>query len=367
MKRWLNLSLEELRSLMEEIGQPPHRANQIWTWVWTKFITDIQRMTDLPKKWRDELQNDLVLLPLRIIDSLEEEESVKLLFETLDGHHIEAVILKQDEATEESDDPKKRLTLCVSSQAGCPLGCVFCATGKLGFARNLEVDEILAQVILAEEFILQHPGLFGLSLTTPRKISNIVFMGMGEPFLNWENVQKAIRTLTHPKGYNLGYRHITISTAGIIEGIREFTQWNQPVRLAVSLHSPFRIGRERLMPIAKTNPLDDLMEALREYQDATGRRITFEYILIAGVNDRREDAEGLRKLLLPFKYLLNIIPYNPVEGIDLETPSQGRVKTFLLFLKEAGIHATLRKSRGRKIAAGCGQLGLLWKNREIRL
>ncbi len=367
MKRWLSLSLEELRQHMNELGQPPHRANQIWTWVWTKFVTDIQKMTDLPQKWRDELSEDLVLLPLTLIDSIEENESVKLLFETLDSHHIETVILKQDEATEETEDPRKRLTLCVSSQAGCPLGCVFCATGKLGFARNLEVDEILAQVILAERFIQEHPGLFGLTIPTPRKISNIVFMGMGEPFLNWNAVKQSIITLTYPKGYNLGYRHITVSTAGILEGIRRFTEWNQPVRLAVSLHSPFRMGRERLMPISRSNSLDDLMEVLREYQDTTGRRITFEYILIAQVNDRLEDVEGLRKLLLPFKYVLNIIPYNPVPGVELESPSKGRVQTFFRFLQDAGIHATLRKSRGKTIAAGCGQLGLMWQDREVRL
>ncbi|MCX7882904.1 MAG: 23S rRNA (adenine(2503)-C(2))-methyltransferase RlmN [Brevinematales bacterium] len=367
MKRWLNLSLEDLRTLMETIGQPAHRANQIWTWVWTKFVTDIQKMTDLPQKWRDELSQDLVLLPLRLVDTLEEDESIKLLFQTMDGHHIETVILKQDEATEETEDPKKRLTLCLSSQVGCPLGCVFCATGKIGFARNLEVDEILGQVILAEQVLQNHPHLFGLSLPSQRKISNLVFMGMGEPFLNWENVQKAIRILTSPKGYGIGYRHITISTAGILEGIHKLTEWNQPIRLAVSLHSPFRMGRERLMPISKTNPLDDLMMALREYQDHTGRRITFEYTVIAGINDRREDAEGLRKLLFPFKYLFNIIPYNPVEGIEWETPSPGRIKTFLRFLDEVGISATLRKSRGRKIAAGCGQLGLIWKNREVKL
>jgi len=367
MKRWLNLSLEELRNTMPEMNQPPHRANQIWTWVWTKFVTDIQAMTDLPLAWREELSGEVDLLPLELVDSLEENESVKLLFETRDGHHIETVILKQDEATEPTEDPKKRLTLCLSSQAGCPLGCTFCATGKIGFARNLETDEILAQVILAERFIKQHEGIFGLTLTTPRKISNIVFMGMGEPFLNWENVKKAITTLTFARGYNLGYRHITISTAGIIEGIRALTEWNQPVRLAVSLHSPFRMGRERLMPISRTNSLDDLMTALKDYQDHTGRRITFEYVLLAEVNDRREDAEGLRKLLTPFKYHLNLIPYNPVEGIDFQPPSQARIHTFVRFLTEKGVQATLRKSRGRKIAAGCGQLGLLWKDREVHL
>lgn len=367
MNRWLNFSLDELRTFMMEMGHPPYRANQIWSWIWTKYTTDIQKMTDLPQKWRNELENNLILLPLHIVESVEEEESIKLLFKTLDDHHIEAVILKQDEATEDNDDPKKRFTLCLSSQIGCALGCIFCATGKIGFARNLETDEILAQVILAEQFLQHRSHLFGFSVTTPRKISNLVFMGMGEPFLNWTNVKKAIQILTHPKGYNIGYRHITLSTVGIIDGIKQLTEWNQPVRLAVSLHSPFRMGRERLMPISKHHSLENLMTTLQEYQDHTGRRITFEYVLISGINDRQEDAEGLRKLLLPFKYLLNLIPYNPVEGIDLETPSQGRVKTFLKFLEKAGIHATLRKSRGRRIAAGCGQLGLFWKNREVKL
>jgi 23S rRNA (adenine2503-C2)-methyltransferase len=363
----MNLSLDELRSLVGELQQPPHRANQIWTWVWTKFVTDVEKMTDLPLAWRDELKKDLVLLPLQLVDTVEEEESVKLLFETLEGHHIESVILKQDEATDESDDPRKRLTLCVSSQVGCPLGCVFCATGRLGFARNLEVDEILGQVIFAERFIQEREDLFGLRLTTPRKISNIVFMGMGEPFLNWENVKKSITILCHPKGYNLGYRHVTLSTAGIVKGIEALTEWGQPVRLAVSLHSPFRGGREKLMPIARTETLDRLLQSLEAYQNATGRRITFEYILISGVNDRREDVEGLRQILAPFKYMLNIIPYNPIPGSELVSPSRGRIQTFLQWLRDARIEFTMRKSRGKGIAAGCGQLGLIWQNREVRL
>lgn len=367
MTRWMSLELDELRRLMEEVSQPPHRANQIWTWVWTKFVTDIQKMTDLPLAWRSQLEKEVVLLPLQLVDSVHEEESMKLLFETLDGHHIETVILKQDEATEEGEDPSRRLTLCVSSQVGCPLKCSFCATGKLGFVRNLAVDEILGQVILAERVIQQHPGLFGLTLPSSRKISNLVFMGMGEPFLNWEKVKKSITILTHPKGYNIGYRHITLSTVGIVDGIRSFTEWGQPVRLAFSLHSPFRGVRQRLMPVNESNPLEEVVKVLQDYQHTTGRRITFEYVLIAGVNDRPEDAEGLKNLLSSFKYMLNLIPYNPVEGVDLASPSHGRVKTFLRFLREGGVAATLRKSRGKTIAAGCGQLGLVWKNRKVEL
>lgn len=376
MNQILNQSFAELKNEFVHAGVAASRAYQVYGWLYRRFITDFGQMSDLPKDLRARLALNWNTLMLKTVDTIASPggETVKFLLETADSHHIESVLIFApsdydtggDDDNEESSGP--RITLCVSSQAGCALGCSFCATGRLGFSRHLESGEIISQVLAAEQYLIENfPLPPDNGQKTGRRIGNIVFMGMGEPLLNLDNCLKAIRVLNFSGGYNLGARHFTLSTAGITPGIEALTAEKMQLRLALSLHAASENKRSTIMPIAKTHRLDALIEALRRYLKATDRRVTLEYILLGGINTTEADALDLKRLLTDLKYNLNLISYNPVEGVPYSAPSEAETKEFMGHLKRHGIPMVFRKSKGGEIKAGCGQLGLYWKNKKVSL
>lgn len=369
MENILDLTFDELKKAFSGDKMPQARAGQIYDWVYKKFVFDFKQMSNLSKEMRERLTGEFRVLELEKIESAGsiEQETVKFLFRCEDGELVETVLIIADESDpddeEAADSPVRqaRLTLCVSSQSGCSLGCRFCATGKLGFKRDLSAGEILSQVLWVERYLIDRQGE---NKKNSRWLSNIVFMGMGEPMLNYEHVMKAIRILNDPKGYGLGIRHFTISTSGIVPGIKKLEDEKAQVRLAVSLHTADQTARETLMPVAKKYRLDELVSSLRSYQEKTGRRITLEYILFEGVNDTEKDVRMIREIMAGLDVNLNVIAYNEVEGLPYRSPSEDTVRRFTGYLRQYLIPYVFRKSKGRSIKAACGQLGLYWKGLE---
>jgi 23S rRNA (adenine2503-C2)-methyltransferase len=355
----LEFSFNELKDGLVKNGFKAFRAYQLMGWIYKKFVFDFSKMTDISNREREILAERYSIISLEQIDYVMDAETVKFLFKTSDGNYIESVII----FAPSERDKDERVTLCVSTQIGCALKCDFCATGQLEFKRNLTVSEILSQVLLAEEFLKSR---FATRGNSTRNIGNIVFMGMGEPLLNVDNVLKAIYILTFSGGYNIGARHITISTVGIIEGIERLANIPLQVRLAVSLHSPFQHKREKLIPIARKYKLEDLIGALENYQRSTKRRITFEYILIDDFNVSDEEAIELSGLLRNLEYNLNLIEYNPVKNRYYRSPSEDKIKLFTDRLKDLNIPFVIRRRKGEGVFAGCGQLGLYWKNTSFQ-
>ncbi|MGC8764358.1 MAG: 23S rRNA (adenine(2503)-C(2))-methyltransferase RlmN [Brevinematia bacterium] len=360
-----DLLFKELKDILIKRDVNPRIAYQIFNWIYRKFQFNFLEMSDISKKLRNFLDDNFQILSLKYVKHLisEDEEAIKFLFETNDKNLIETVLIISPKSDDES-----RLTLCVSSQIGCPLKCEFCATGQAGFKRNLFPSEIISQVLMVERFIMDSEKLNFFNHGKEgslRNIGNIVFMGMGEPFLNIESVLKSVEILTFSGGYNIGSRHITLSTAGILDSFDFIKNVDSQIRLAVSLHSPFQEVRERLMPVAKTNDLSHLIEELASYQKETKRRITFEYVLLDGINDREADAKELKELLKNLDYNLNLIPYNPVENENLRPSSEKAFRDFILSLEKYGIPYVVRKSKGGKIKAGCGQLSYAKRESHI--
>lgn len=368
MENILDFSFDELKQAFSGDKMPQARAGQLFDWIYKKFVFDFGQMSNLSKELRQELQGKYGVLALEKIESAGsmEQETLKFLFRCSDGEMIETVLIIAEDPGADEDDPSEmpsgggnaRLTLCVSSQSGCALGCGFCATGKLGFKRDLSTAEILSQVLWVERYLAdkQHE-----KKQAGRRLSNIVFMGMGEPMLNYDRVLKSIRILNDPKGYNLGIRHFTLSTAGVVPGIKRLEDEKAQVRLAVSLHTADQTTRETLMPVAKKYRLDELVASLRSYQDKTGRRITLEYILMEGVNDTEKDVRLVKERMDGMTYNLNVIAYNEVDGLPYRSPTENTVRRFTGYLKQYQIPYVFRKSKGRSIRAACGQLGLYWK------
>lgn len=356
MEKLLSFQPEELKSLFLAEGYQSYLAVQIYKWVYSKFILSFDRMSDVPKNIREKLKSGFIIANLSLRDALTDSQSnaIKFLFETSDGNFIESVLIYADDYL--SGEDRSRITFCISSQIGCPLACSFCATGHAGFKRNLNISEIISQVLLAEEYLLKNSLQAG-SRNTRRKISNIVFMGMGEPLLNYENVIKSISILNNSIGYNLGSRHFTISTSGIVPQIKKLQNEKFQVRLAVSLQSALQAKRASLMPISKKYPLSVLMKTLREYQSITKRRITFEYVLMENINDTETDAAALKDLLSGITFNLNLISFNPAEDLPYFRPSEKSIVKFMEFLSSRKIPFVLRKSKGTEIRAACGQLG----------
>jgi 23S rRNA (adenine2503-C2)-methyltransferase len=324
----------QLEEFATSIGQPAYRGRQLFRWMYGQGVTDFGEMTDLGKALRDDLsQKARITLPVLVNTQWSEDGStVKCLLECPDGQRIEAVWM----------DEEVRQTLCLSSQAGCALGCTFCATGALGFGRNLTPDEIIGQVIAMEK-------------AAGRRPSNIVFMGMGEPLLNFDNVLPTLSILTAGDGFAISHRRITLSTCGIIPGIQRLAKEDVKCKLAISLNATEQETRARLMPIARKYTLDALLNAIREYSKTTRYRVTFEYVLIAGVNDSDDDALRLPKLLKGIPSKINLIILNPTDQ-PFQPPSQERINSFESLLRQHKIHVSFRKSRGADIAAACGQL-----------
>jgi 23S rRNA (adenine2503-C2)-methyltransferase len=335
-------SLSELAVELQYAGAPAYRARQIVAGVHGRHVRSWDQLTDIPRVLRAQLASTYRVTALELrAEQGANDGTVKLLFSTWDGQLIETVQIPAGESRRA--DQHSRLTVCVSSQAGCALACTFCATGQMGLARNLTVGEIVEQVYLAER-----PG-------EPRRVDNIVFMGMGEPLANPAAVIGAVRVMADPAGYGFSPRRITISTSGLVPQMRRLAEQDLPVRLAVSLHAPNDELRSRLMPINRRYPIAQVLDAARAYAERSGRRVSYEYVMLDGINDALERAEQLAELLRGDLAHVNLIPYNET-GADYRATPPERIYAFARALRARGIACSIRASRGRDIAAACGQL-----------
>ncbi len=328
------MSLEELEKLMSELGATKFRAKQIHNWIYTKSVSTVDEMTNLSKDFREQLKGIASVTETKIkVKQTSKDGTLKYLVEYPDGECVETVLMRFDN--------RANLTACVSSQVGCAVNCSFCATGKGGFKRNLDYKEIIEQVLT----IQRDTGL---------KVTNIVFMGQGEPLLNLDNVLKALEIFNND--FQIGARRITISTSGIIPGINRLAEMDLQSTLAISLHAPNHKLRAEIMPIENRYPLDELKKALLNYVEKTGRRITIEYILIHNFNDTFEVAKELAHWLKEIKSNINLIPYNSVIENDYKKPSSSDIMKFKYLLEHSGKKVTVRLERGADIDAACGQL-----------
>lgn len=327
----LGASNDELTAWVVQQGQPAFRGKQLHDWIYNKGVRSLADITAFPKQWRAELANIPIGRSTEHYRSVASDGTIKYLLRLDDGQIVETVGIPTD----------NRLTVCVSTQVGCPMACDFCATGKGGFKRNLTRSEIVDQVLTVQEDF-------------QRRVSNIVFMGMGEPLLNLDNVLGAIHSIN--KDIGIGQRNLTVSTVGIRNRIRQFAQNNLQVTLAVSLHAPNQALRTQLIPSAHSYPIEDLLAECREYVEITGRRATFEYILLAEVNDLPEHALELSRRLRGFQSHVNLIPYNPISEVDYQRPKTERINNFVKVLKDKHIAVSVRYSRGLEADAACGQL-----------
>lgn len=334
----LNLTCNELKELLVSWDEPAYRADQIWGWLYRSLATDFQEMTNLPQELRERLAEATLLQTMKPLEERVSADGLtrKVLFALQDDQTIESVLMRYE----------RRHTACISTQVGCPLGCVFCATGQSGFVRSLTSGEIVEQVLYFARF-LEAEG---------ERLTNVVFMGMGEPLANYEATWQAIETLTHDKGLNLGARRITISTVGLVPGIRRLAGEGKQIGLAVSLHAATDELRNKLVPINRRYPLAQLMAACRHYVERTGRRISFEYALVNGINDSSEQARQLAHLVDGLLCHVNLIPLNPVPESPYQPSPRGRVLAFQAELNRLKVPNTLRLERGADIQAGCGQL-----------
>jgi len=335
-------TLEELGKVVVGLGQKRYLAGYLFKFIQVQNGREIAALSTLSKAFRAQLiEQGYFISQLKVVDALTDPDgSAKYLLELADGERIETVLLPEEE----------RRTLCVSTQVGCPMGCTFCATGRIPFRRNLTAGEIVDQVDTVEE--------------QAGRITNLVYMGMGEPLLNYDAVLKSIRILNHSAGKNIGIRHITISTSGIVPGVRQLAEEEIRPRLAISLSAPTDALRSKLMPVANKYPLAELLEAVRSYQVKTGQRVTFEYVLIDQVNDSVTHARMLVKLLRGLMYNVNLIEHNPFSGCEFTGSSRTRMQRFAAVLKDAGIETTTRFRMGRRIKAACGQLQAGYRPRE---
>ncbi|GBR77522.1 23S rRNA (adenine(2503)-C(2))-methyltransferase [Candidatus Termititenax dinenymphae] len=320
---------------LKKLSTKPFYGAILFDWIHNKAVENLEQISNLPKTFQEELKaSGFVIENLRLVRRLiDEDGTLKYLFDLPDGSKIETVLL----------DDEGRRTLCVSTQVGCKMGCAFCATGKMKFKRNLSAGEIVDQVIQVEKL-------------EKGKIQNLVYMGMGEPLDNYVNVLKSIRILNDKAGKNIGARHITISTCGIVPGIEKLAEEGLQIRLAVSLHAATDSLRSKLMPINQKYPVKELIRALKAYQKKTGRRLTFEYIMLAGINDSREHARGLLKLLNGLSSHINLIEYNPHARAEFKPSTRKTIKEFWWITTDRGFETAIRYKRGQSIKAACGQL-----------
>ena len=333
------LSLQDLETYFQNLGEKKFRAKQVYEWLWQKQAHSFEAMTNLSKELRNKL-NDHFSLPALIIDATQysADGTVKSRFKTVDGHLVEGVLIPTE----------SRHTACVSSQIGCSLSCKFCATGYMDRKRNLHFDEIYDEAVLINQ---QSERIYG------KKLSNIVFMGMGEPLLNYRNVLAAIDRITSPDGLGMSARRITVSTAGVSKMIKQLGDDRVRFKLALSLHAANDAKRHEIMPINDTNNIKSLIDALNYFYQQTRNEITFEYILFNNFNDSLKDADELIRIYRQVPAdLVNIIEYNPIDFATFEKPTEERVQAFMNYLEKHKVNARLRKSRGKDIDAACGQL-----------
>lgn len=339
----MKLDLKDLtRSQLEQeftrLNLPAFRTRQVFKWIWQKGVEDFELMSDIAKVLRTDLSGRYRISDIKLKKRVGSAKQgvIKHMFELEDGERVESVWLKDGD----------RRTVCVSTQAGCSLGCGFCRTAQMGFKRNLTPGEIAGQVLK-------------ISRGQAERITNVVFMGMGEPFLNYASSLDAARILNDDLGLNVGARKITLSTAGVVSGIERLAGEPEQFKLALSLNAADQHTRERLMPIARRYPLTELIPAVREFVDVKGKRVTFEYVMLANVNDRRKDADNLITLLAGIPCKINLIPFNSYPGCDYEPTSEGHIAGFRAWLMPHLPAVTVRKSLGSDILAGCGQLASL--------
>jgi 23S rRNA (adenine2503-C2)-methyltransferase len=334
----LDLSSGELQELFSKWGLPAYRVRQVESWLYKQHTCDVGDMHNLPQVLRQQLADTFITDPLSLSVAIESTDgnTRKSLFALPDDREVEAVLMRYE----------KRQTLCISTQVGCAMACPFCATGQMGFMRNLSAGEIVAQVLYYARYLAQDN----------KHVTNIVFMGMGEPLANYAQTWRAIRRLNDPEGFNMGARHMTVSTVGLVPAIRQMSKEPEQVNLAVSLHAPDNALRDIIVPVNRRYPLEMLLQTVRDYINATNRRVTFEYALMDGLNDSPAQADQLAGLLRGLLCHVNIIPLNPTPGSSWSGSSDERVFAFRDRLKAAGVSTTVRTRRGIDIAAGCGQL-----------
>ena len=337
MKNLYGYKLEDLEELMISLGQKKYRATQIFKWIYERGVTNFDEMSDISLSFREVLKNEFTLsIPTIYKKQVSSDGTIKLLLSFGDDAKIETVLMRYNYG----------LVACVTSQVGCNMGCAFCASGLFKKQRNLEVHELVGQILVLNNLLKEEN----------KKITHVVVMGTGEPFDNYDNVMKFIRILNNPHGFAIGARHLTVSTCGLVEKIREYANEGIQINLAISLHAPSDKIRNKIMPISLKYPLDQLMDAVKYYEATAKRRVTFEYILLEDINDSIENAKELAKLIKGTTSYVNLIPYNPVGELKYKRTSGNRVHRFMDALIKEGVNVTVRKEFGTDIDAACGQL-----------
>ncbi len=346
-------TLEELKEFAKSIGEQPYKGIQLFYWIYNRGVSNFDEMTDLSKKLRLHLQelSTINSIDLELNRVSKTDKTTKYLFRLSDGLTIESVLIPPIPRTEGTEE--KRLTLCLSTQVGCPVNCVFCATGAMGFQRNLSAGEIVDQLLAAQRI-------------SSKKITNLVFMGMGEPMLNYENVMNAIDIISHERSIGISVKKTTISTVGYVKAIRRLADEGRKCKLAISLHSTVDDVRSKLVPIAKKHLLRELLDAVEYFYKKTEQRITFEYIVFRGLNDRLEDASRLIKITRRIPSKINLIPFHPIDKInptgfaaELRPSSSEQIEEFASVLREGHVTVMVRSNAGEDIEAACGQLATL--------
>jgi 23S rRNA (adenine2503-C2)-methyltransferase len=349
----LDLSPGQVVERVQRMGEPAYRARQLLGWVYRELVFDYDRMTNLPRALRERLAADLPILPLSLAAEVasDEGQTRKALLKLSAGSGIETVLMVYPgrPGHDDTEESRTRRTVCVSSQVGCGIGCPFCATGRSGLLRNLSAGEILGQILHFARDVREREG-------ADAHLTNVVFMGQGEPLANFRQVWRAVEGLTSPEAFGLGARHVTISTSGLAPRIRELAEMPRQVGLAISLHAPDDTLRDRLVPVNRSYPIAEVMDACRFYVEKTHRRVSFEYVMIDGVNDSLAQAETLARLLRGFLGHVNLIPMNPVAESEFQPTPWKRVLAFESALQQRGIPCTVRVERGDPIDAACGQL-----------
>jgi 23S rRNA (adenine2503-C2)-methyltransferase len=344
----------DLKTMLAGWNQPAFRVRQIERQLYVNLASDPLQMTDLPLALRQQLADGTTIGALQTVREQTADDGLtrKVLWSLPSGAVIESVLMIY---------PPDRATVCVSTQAGCAMGCVFCATGKLGLLQNIQSGEIVEQVLHFARYLKHEaPALAQrLQVQLPDHITNLVFMGMGEPFANYDRWWQAVQRLHDPQGFNLGARNMTVSTVGLVKGIRQLTQEALQINLAVSLHAPNDALRSSLMPVNDRFDIAELMQSVRDYIAATNRRVSFEYVLLQDKNDQPEHAEELGQLLKGMLCHVNLIPWNPIPGTPLERSHRERVTAFQRIVQAANVPCTVRVERGVEIAAACGQLAAI--------
>lgn len=342
----LGMKPQEMEEYLTSLGQPSFRGRQIYKWIYQKEISSFYDMSDLPRDLRQKLdETSIISIPRVLKQRVSNDGTRKFLMELDDRKRIETVVIPQN------DERGQRYSLCLSTQVGCQVGCGFCATGSSGFQRSLEAFEMVGQFLGSHRELKRR-----LKKREETLITNVVYMGMGEPFFNYDQVLASIHILNEPRGINLGQRHITISTSGEAKGIERLADEDLQVTLAISLHACNDTLRNQLVPMNRKYPLERLMKAVEGYIARTNRRVTFEYIMLDEVNIGRNDAEQMIKLVKPILANVNLIPYNEVESLPYKRPSSNKVWQFYHWLTEGGLNVTIREERGGDIEAACGQL-----------